>query len=103
MPKLFQFHDQGYGFSINLFPKTIALSFDCHIMARNAGVVSLSVTWEKKRVDHWYSPMTSFSFHFFPRKSHIPRQWGYRNTWYDGELKSFGFGPLLLICWMWNY
>jgi hypothetical protein len=38
------------------------------------------------------------SFHLFPRPTpnHI---WGMHNDWYDGPLRMFGLGPLLLICW----
>lgn len=25
--------------------------------------------------------------------------WGFEGTWYDGPIRAFGLGPLLLVCW----
>ena len=38
----------------------------------------------------------SFNVHLLSLKD---IQWGYRDEWYDGPMRSFGLGPLALVCW----
>lgn len=40
-------------------------------------------------------PYRCLVFHILPKRY----QYGYEEDWYDGPWPSFGFGPLLLICW----
>lgn len=45
-------------------------------------------------------PFRNLTFHILPRyDSSEEHQWGYSELWYDGPWPSFGFGPLLLVCW----
>jgi hypothetical protein len=38
-----------------------------------------------------------YSVHLLPRRSEW--RWGYKCNWFDGPLREFGLGPLLLVCW----
>lgn len=39
----------------------------------------------------------TWAVHFFVRAG--SREWGYHESWYDGPIRSFGLGPLLLAVW----
>ena len=52
---------------------------------RTAGLLSFS--WGAS--DRW-------TIHLFPRREYW--EWGRCDSWYDGPLVSWGFGPLFLLC-----
>lgn len=41
-----------------------------------------------------------FNIHVLPKfEPGATDRWGYRETWCDGPIYSFGLGPLLYVCW----